>query len=340
MVTIVDVAKRANVSTMTVSRVINNAASVSEATRARVLLAMQELNYVPNSIARSLVSGRSYTIGLIIADLTNSFFTTLARGAEDAAHKHLHRLVICNHDDDIDKERAYIEALISARVDGLVITPAGNESVENLKIIQQHRIPFVFVDRIVNSIMADHIVGDSMNGAYELTSHLIKQGHRQIGIVSGPLNIHTASERLKGYQAALSDFGIEPRDELTLYMPYGPSLDMEAPELDQRIRALLGQKPAPTAIFALNNVIAVQVLRSLRRFGLDVPRDMALACFEEVDPYALMQLDISTAIQPAYEFGEEGVNMLFRRIENPGRPFESIILKPRLQLWPSHRKVR
>ena len=338
MVTIVDVAKRAKVSTMTVSRVINNATSVSETTRARVLLAMQELNYVPNSIARSLVSGRTHTIGLIIADLTNSFFTTLARGAEDAAHKHLHRLVICNHDDDIDKERTYIEALISARVDGLIITPASNESAENLKIIQQHRIPFIFVDRIVNSIKADHVVGDSVSGAYELTSHLLRQGHRQIGIVSGPLNIHTASERLKGYQAALADFGAVAKQELVLYMPYGPSVDTTVPELDQRIRALLSQDPAPTAIFALNNVIAVQVLRSLRRLGLAVPDDVALACFEEVDPYKLMQLDISTAIQPAYAFGEESVNMLFRRIEDPDKPFESVVLKPRLQLWSSHRK--
>lgn len=338
MVTIVDVANRASVSTMTVSRVINNATSVSESTRTRVLLAMQELNYVPNSIARSLVSGRTHTLGLIIADLTNPFFTTLARGAEDAAHKHMHRLVICNHDDDIDKERTYIEALISARVDGMVITPASNESAANLNIIKQHRIPFIFVDRIVNSINADHVVGDSMIGAYELTTHLLRQGHRQIGIVSGPLNIHTASERFKGYQAALTDFGVEIRQELVLYMPYGPNVDTAVPAMDQGIRTMLSQNPMPTAIFALNNVIAIQVLRTLRRLGLTVPEDVALACFEEVDPYELMQLDISTAIQPAYALGEESVHMLFRRIENPDKPYESVVLKPRLQLRSVQRK--
>ncbi|MHB1684510.1 MAG: LacI family DNA-binding transcriptional regulator [Bacilli bacterium] len=332
MITIVDVAKRAKVSNMTVSRVINNATSVSDSTRQRVLVAMEELHYVPNSIARSLISGRTNTIGLIIADMTNPFFTTMARGAEDAAHQHFHRLILCNHDDDIDKEREYIEALISARVDGMIITPASDDSTENLQIVKRHKIPFVFVDRIVSSINADYVVGDNLMAAYELTAHLLRQGHRNIGLISGPVNIHTAKERMKGYEKALREFNIEIRRELIHSLPYSLHEDKTLLGVELSIQSMFRQSPKPTAIFAFNNALAIQAIHALRKAGLKSPDDVAIACFEDVDPHGLLQLEISTACQPAYAFGEQGVHMLFERIKNPDKPYETVTLQPRLYL--------
>jgi len=332
MVTIVDVAKRANVSTMTVSRVINHASSVKEGTRQRVLKVMAELNYMPNSIARSLISGRSHSIGLIIADLTNTFFTTMARGAEDAANQHHHRLILCNHDDDINKERQYIETLISAQIDGMVITPAGDESVTNLSILQNHGIPFVLVDRTVNPILSDQVLGDSFTGAYELTTHLLKQGHRHITLLSGPTHIHTARERMKGYERALSEWEMPVRTELIHTVPYYLHEEGMIREVEQGIASIFSGQMKPTAVFAFNNDLAIHAMRGLRKIGLKSPDDVAIACFEDVDPHGFFQLEISTACQPAYKFGERAVHMLFDRIENPDKPYETVTLQPQLNL--------
>lgn len=333
MATMADVARRAKVSPMTVSRVVNNPESVSTATRERVLTAMRDLTYVPNSIARSLISGRTHTLGLIIADLTNPFFTTLARGAEDAAHDHLCRLVLCNHDDDQDKERDYIEALISARVDGMVITPANDGSERNLEFLLNHHIPFILADRLVKNIEADNVVGDSFWGAYELTKRLLDRGHTAIGVITGPLTIHTARERLRGYEFALKERGLSLNPEHTLTIPYSltPNRSSGGDHVYEVIASMLEQHPAPTAVFAMNNALAIQLLKTLKRMGRRYPDDLDIVCFEDVDPYGLLYPTLTTAVQPAYELGATAVNLLFERIENPSLPLRSVVLRPTIR---------
>src|SRR5690625_2779728 len=189
MATIYDIAKLANVSPMTVSRVINDSKNVSESTRAKVNRAIQELNYIPNSSARYLTSKKSNILSLVITDIRNPFFTKLARGAEDKAKQMGYRLMLCNSDEDIEKESDYITMLISTGVDGVMITPSRDHSRKNLRTLNKHNIPFVLIDRKINGIEADAIHGDSKNGTRELLTHLIELGHERIAMINGPLDV-------------------------------------------------------------------------------------------------------------------------------------------------------
>ncbi len=331
MTTIADVARRANVSAMTVSRVINDTAAVNDATRQRVLSAMEELNYVPNSIARSLISGKTNTIGLVLADLANPFFTTIARGAEDTAHLHRHRLIICNHDDDASKEREYIDALISARVDGMIIVPASDASRDSLQQLACHHIPYVMLDRLVAGIQADHIIGDNRNAAYRLTSHLIDQGHKHIAIINGPQQIYTAHERFQGYVAALTDHNVPVRQGLIKEASFGPYTS-RTQEDAQGISGIMhdwmqGDAIRPTALVAANNMVAIEVLHSLETMHLRCPNDVALVCFEDIDPHGLLRPSVTAATQPAYEYGHFAMKMLFERLTNPDCAVQSLILR-------------
>ncbi len=330
MTTIADVAKRANVSAMTVSRVINETAAVNDATRERILRAMEELNYVPNSIARSLISGKTNTIGLVLADLANPFFTTIARGAEDNAHLHRHRLIICNHDDDAYKEREYIDALISARIDGMVIVPASDASRDSLRQLACHHIPFVMLDRLVSGISADYIIGDNRTAAYRLTSHLIDQGHKHIAIINGPQQIYTAHERFQGYVAALTDHNLPLRQELikeASFGPYNHRTKDDSQGFSSTLRNWMQSGPIrPTALVAANNMVAIEILHNLEAMHLRCPDDVALVCFEDIDPYGLLRPSVTSAAQPAYEYGQLAMKMLFERLKSPDRAIQSLIL--------------
>nr|NNM90573.1 LacI family DNA-binding transcriptional regulator [Bacilli bacterium] len=328
MITIADVARKAHVSAMTVSRVINNTATVSEATRQRVLDAMESLSYVPNSVARSLIIGKTHTIGLVLADLTNPFFTTIARGAEDTAHDHRYRLILCDHDDNPSKEKQYIDALISARVDGMVIVPANDSSKSTLSKLDCHKIPFVLLDRLVDNIEADTIIGNNREAAFRLTQHLIDQGHRKIAIIIGPQDIYTARERFNGYLEALGSNYLPILPQLitqTSFEPYHKKKD-DQPHLFATIATWMSSADRPTAIIAANNMVAIAVLQQLKALHLRCEEDVALVCFEEIDPHGILEPSLTCAAQPAYQLGKLAVSTLFDRLMHPESPIRTITL--------------
>jgi LacI family transcriptional regulator len=259
-VTIQDVAARAGVSAMTVSRVINHQPRVAAATRARVLQAIDELGYVPNALARGLLQGRTRTIALIVSDISNPFFTQIARGVEDVAHRSGYAVILGNSDESTDKERVYINAMLSNRVDGLLIAPAGRESAKTLDLLSRRGTKFVLIDRELEGIGVDTVVGDSIGGARTLTEHLIQLGHRRIGLVAGPQGVSTARDRLQGYEAALRSHGIEPDRCLVVESDYKrqggkqAAMQLLALPLDQR----------PTAVVASNNFMGVASKRHAR----------------------------------------------------------------------------
>jgi LacI family transcriptional regulator len=206
MTTIYDVAKRAGVSPATVSRALSGARGVSEATRQRVLAVAQELQYSPNYIARSLKKRQTNTIALIISDITNPFFTTLARGVEDRASAYGFNTIFCNTDEDPETERAYVELVLRRQVDGLLISSCSDG--RSLSFLSKRSVPVVLVDRKVKDSFWDCVVGDSEYGAYALTKHLIEvHGKRKIAIISGPLVLSTSRERVEGYTRALKEAG-------------------------------------------------------------------------------------------------------------------------------------
>src|SRR5690625_300254 len=212
-VTLNDIAKKAKVSPMTVSRVINKTGNVSEETRIKVEEAIKEMNYIPNSSARYLNSKRSKILSLIITDITNPFFTKLARGAEDKAKQMGYRLILCNSDEDIKKESDYIKMLISTGVDGILITPSKDQSIKNLKFLNKQSIPFVLLDRKIKGIVADAIHGDSKDGARKILQHLIRLGHERIAIINGPLNVSTARDRQEAYIETMAANDLPVKDD-------------------------------------------------------------------------------------------------------------------------------
>lgn len=322
MITIYDIAKKANVSAMTVSKVINHTGRISSATRERVQQVIDELGYIPNSNARSLVLQRTQMLSLLITDITNPFYTTLARGAEDAAHLRGYRLLFGNSDEDYNKEKDYVDAILSTRVDGVLFAPAGDRSLTHLKQLQERHIPFVFLDRTVPGITSDIIAGDSLEGAIELIRYLVQLGHRRIALVNGSSEVSTARLREEGYIEGLREVGADIDPELVLRIGYRDFSDEEG--LDR----LLSQPDQPTAIFAANNMLAIGVIRLLRKRGLRVPEDISVVCFDDLDLASAFDPFLTVAAQPAYEFGFQGVQMLIDRIEGKAPSEAQTVILP------------
>lgn len=322
MVTIYDIAKQANVSAMTVSRVINNSGRISAKTREKIKRIMQEMNYVPNSTARSLVKQETKMLSLLITDITNPFFTTLARGAEDAALKLGYKLLFGNSDENLSKEREYVDMVLSTRVDGLLFAPSSDASAEHLAMLRLHQIPFVLIDREVPGVEADMVLGDNRDGALRLTEHLISLGHRRIAFVNGSASVSTARERGTGYREALKRHGIRYDPELVMECKFNHFDDSD---LLDRILAL---PEPPTAIFAANNVLAVSVIACLRDKGIGVPGRMSVACFEDVGLASRLDPFLTVAVQPAYEFGYRGIHLLVERINRKDEEERQVVRFP------------
>jgi LacI family transcriptional regulator len=210
MSTISDVAKRAGVSTMTVSRVINSSGYIAQETQERVEKAIAELGFVPNALARSLRFKQTKTIALVLTDITNPFFTTLARGVEDAASENGFTVMFTNTDESSDEEAENLNTLLQKQVDGVLLVPAGSSN-ESVTYLQERSIPVVVLDRRVPNVKVDTVCSDSVPGAYQVTRHLIDLGHRSIAIISGPLHISTSADRAEGYRLAMQEAGFANR---------------------------------------------------------------------------------------------------------------------------------
>ncbi|NWG16492.1 MAG: LacI family DNA-binding transcriptional regulator [Chloroflexi bacterium] len=319
MSTIGDVAKRAGVSTMTVSRVINNSGYISQETRERVERAIAELGYVPNALARSLRFKRTKTIALILTDITNPFFTTLARGIEDAASEQGFSVIFCNTDESKDEEAEYLSVVAQKQVDGVLLVPASS-SAESVAFLRERGIPCVVLDRRVPDSAVDTVRGDSEAGAHQLTRHLLELGHRRIALLNGPAAVSTAADRLAGYRRALDEAGLGSAARV-----YEGAYTMESGY--RMALQLLADVPRPTALFAANNFIAIGALRALREAGLRVPDEISLAAFDDL-PAAIMIEPFFTVVgQPAYEMGQQATWLLLNRLagQGPTEPQEIVL---------------
>ncbi len=322
-ITLREVAVRAGVSPITVSRALNNTGHVSTETRQRVSVAVAELNYVPNAVASSLRSNRTQLLALLLTDVTNPFWTTVARGVEDGAMEAGYGVILCNTDEDQVKEARYLDLLLRRRIDGLVVAPT-TESTEVLQHLMRRSVPFVLVDRLVSGVAADSVRGDSRGGAYDLTMHLLQTGHKRIGMISGPPTVSTAEERVMGYLDALREGDIPIDVDLICYGPYREGWGREA------TLKLLSRQPRPDALFAANNFIALGVLEALSTQCLRVPEDIALVCFDDATRFAVGGPFLTTAAQPAAEMGRVAMRLLLDRLADPGRDLQDIVLPTEL----------
>ncbi|HEU5347573.1 MAG TPA: LacI family DNA-binding transcriptional regulator [Ktedonobacterales bacterium] len=308
MATIQDVAKRAGVSIATVSRVLNGAPRVNEEIVARVNAAIQELRYRPNNAARTLRANRSAIIGLLISDIQNSFHTALVRSVEDIAHQNGYSVILCNSDEDPEKERRYVEVLIAEHVAGAIVMPTSERS-RTFRMLHQRHIPVVAVDRRLRDDQTDAVLVDNVRGSYDAVTHLISNGYRNIGLITGPLGTTTGVERRDGYRKALADAGIPLNPALERYGTF-----KEESGLQHAMELLSGSEPID-ALFITNNQMTIGALLAIQNLGLRAPDDVALVAFDEMPWANLNAISLTTISQPAYELGSTAALRLIQRMQ-------------------------
>ncbi len=320
MPTIKDVARKAGVAPITASRVINDTGYVSESTRQRVRAAIEALGYVPNRVARSLRSKQTHTLALVLTDITNPFWTTVARGVEDIANGAGFSVILCNTDESESKEYSYVQVLLQKQVDGFLLVPAHGAS-RSVDLILKQRVPLVILDRSVNAAV-DTVCSDSEGGAYELTRHLLALGHRRIAMLSGPRDVSTSVDRVAGYRRALAEAGVPVNERLIIYHAFTREGGYA---MTTQVMALM---PPPTALFAANNFIAIGAFGALREAGKRVPEDVALVGFDDLPPTFMTDPFLTVAAQRVYELAQEATGLLLRRLAGEAPPEPQAIVLP------------
>jgi LacI family transcriptional regulator len=321
-VTIKDVARASGVSSMTVSRVINESQKVRPETRRRVEQAIAELGYVPSRLARGLSRQRTGTLAVIVPDVANPFFTEVVRAAEEVARRGGYGVILCDTRADLSVERDVVEELIAHRVEGIVIAPVSDLSAAHLRRLDEFRVPCVLVDRTLPGVERDAVVGDSFAGARRLVEHLIALGHGRIGLIVESNQVSTARDRRRGYEAALAAAGIALDPSLVVETAVDPVGGAEG------MRRLLELEQRPTAVFTVNNLVALGAIEAVRGAGLEVPDDVALVCFDDIE-YASRLYPFLTALeQPAETFGTVATQLLLERIQGRGPARRHVVVLP------------
>jgi len=320
--TILDVAKLAGVSSTTVSHFINGTRFVSNESREKVEKAIADLGYRPNSLARGLRRGESKTIGLIVPDNSNPFFAEILRSIENIGYSNGYSVILCNSDGDIQKEIAYTELLFTKQVDGIVFITTNN-SCEHLQQLIDAGIPIIVVDRDIPLKGTDVLLVDNFQGGYEATRYLIGLGHRRIACITGPSRLTPSADRVNGYKKSLSDAGIDAKPDWVV----GGDFQFQGGE--NGIEKILHLDPRPSAVFACNDMMALGVLRGLRKVHLSVPQDISLIGFDDIAMTSVVSPSLTSVAQPIQKISELAFELLINHIQKKkGVPEEKRIVLP------------
>jgi LacI family transcriptional regulator len=329
MATIYDVARRAEVSPATVSRVVNGRANVDASLAERVRRAMRDLNYRPNAVARNLRRSRTSMWAVIISDIGNPFFTSLVRGVEDVAQPAGFSVVLCNSDNDVAKEGQYVNAALTEQVAGVIISPtASSPHVERLV---DAGVPVVAIDRRLPDAAVDTVLVDNERGAAAAVTHLVEAGYRRIACLTGPAGLYTADRRLDGYRRALAAAGLTADDTLVRHADFRQEGGYAA------MSSLLTNGARPDAVFVTNNLMTVGAMDRVFEEKLDVPEQLGVIGFDDVPWARLLRPALSTVAQPTYEVGRNAADLLSARISDPKRPPSTVTLPTELRLRESSR---
>ncbi|MEJ8543865.1 LacI family DNA-binding transcriptional regulator [Brevibacillus borstelensis] len=319
--TIYDVAREAGVSIATVSKVINNTGRISEKTRKLVLSVMKEMNYQPSVVASALTGKSTYTIGLMIPDLANPFFSGIARSIEDRGHALGYNIVICSTDYDPEKEAKYISLLLQKSVDGIILA-SGFENVETVRELIKQKVPLAIIAREIPSLEVDTVAVDDFLGGYQAASHLISLGHRRIAIIARDL--WSNRERMRGYRHALDEAGIDYGRDVEYVMESNVESGKALAE------KLLRSADPPTAIFACNDLLAMGAIHAARRLGMSIPRDLSVVGFDNTAWASVTDPPLTTVAQPIRDMGTHVMNLLIQEINGEKKHKQRIVLLPEL----------
>lgn len=318
-----DVAKRAGVSVATVSRVLNKSSKVSPDSRRRVLQAIEALDYQPSRAAQQLRARRGRVLGLIISDIQNPFFTSVVRGIEDVAYQHGYSLVLCNSDENAEKERLYINVMRAEAAAGVILAAVSEDSPHMRSLIDQ-RIPVVAIDRRLKDQSIDSVCVDNVQAACEAVSTLIDMGHRRIGLIAVPLSITTGRERHAGYLRAFRQRRLKVSRDWIRFADTRETGGYDC------AGELLQLDPPVTALFATNSLITLGALRRIHEMGLRIPQDISIIGFDDLPWASLLRPALSNVAQPTYELGRTAAQLLLQRLEDTQRPPTHVVLKTRL----------
>ncbi|OEV04945.1 LacI family DNA-binding transcriptional regulator [Streptomyces oceani] len=323
MATISDVARAAGVSPATVSRVFNGGRVSAERTE-RVRRVAAELDFSPNRVARSLRTQRASVIGLVIPDIENPFFTALARGVEDASQRTNLSVVLCNTDEDVEKEARYLEVALAEQMAGVIVAAASRRR-SDFSALAERGMPVVAVDRRPRAAMVDAAMVDNQHGSEEATAHLLERGYERVACITGPAGASTSEERLAGYRAAMREAG-RPDDWIRAHIRHA---DFRVEGGHGAMRELLALRTPPDAVFATNNLMAVGALRALREAGVEPP-GFGVLSFGDVPWASLVRPPLSTVQLPAYDLGVAAAGLLQERIAGTDKPLQTVVLRTAL----------
>ncbi len=322
MVSIKDVAIAAGVSTATVSRVLADKPYVRGEVRNRVMAVVKELNYSPNRVARNLRSRKSNVIGLIVSDIENPFFQQISRAVEDVAYEQGYSVMLCNNDENPEKEILYLHLLRDENVAGIILSPT-RQTADNFSEISELNIPMVVIDRRVSNVEVDNILIDNVQAAHTITTHLIEHGYRRIGAIFG-IGSTTGRERREGFVQALKAYDQQPSTDLVKYAnpreKDGFNTTLKMLQLPER----------PEAILTSNSLLAAGALRALRESEMAIPEEVAFASFDETTWAKLVVPALTVIEQPTYEIGRTAAELLLKRIHDPTRSHREVILRAKL----------
>lgn len=323
MATMADVARRAGVVSSTVSHVVNGTRPVSPETAAAVERAMQELGYVPNSVAQSLARAATNTVGLAISSRSNIYFSDIIVAVENACARLGLMVFLADTADDPEQELKLVRALHQRRVDGMILASSGDPEQRAIAYLRENGLPCVLLDRLVSRDF-DQVGVENKNAVKQLVDHLVWHGHRRIGMLSNQAGFATTNERIEGYRHGLETNGLPWDDAL---------LELGSPDNAANVQAtlrLLDQPNRPTAIVAGNNFATIGVMYAIRERGLRIPQDIALVGFDDFDWADLFEPRLTVIAQPLRQIGELAADMLLQRIKAPTKPKRTIRLKPSL----------
>jgi DNA-binding LacI/PurR family transcriptional regulator len=325
--TIKDLARELKLSPSTISRALRNHPDISSKTKKRVVSLADKLDYHPDSIAQSLQTKKTKTIGVIVPEIKQPFFAAAINGIEELAYAAGYTIIVCQSNETADREVLVARSLGSHRVAGLLVSLSRDtQNLDHFKVLQRRGVPIVFFDRVSNDIEASKVVVDDYKGAFDVVEHLIKSGYKRIAHLAGPKNLSISKFRLKGYMDALQQGNLPFNDSMVVY----GGLD----DTDGIIgfQKLLNLESLPDAIFAVNDPVATGAFVMIKEHGMKIPDDIALAGFSNTYMTSLLDPPLTTVEQPSYEIGKTAAQLLMEQINSTDDHFvpKFIVLKTHL----------
>jgi DNA-binding LacI/PurR family transcriptional regulator len=317
LVTVKDIANKLSLHYTTVSKALRGHPDISVETKHRVISLAKELDYHPNSIAKSLKKQATSTIGIIVPSIKVDFFSAVISGVEEVAYERGFNTVVCQSNENYEREATHVSTLISNRVDGVLVSLAQTtKSGTHFRPLQKKGIPLVLFDRISEDIKADMVVVDDYGGAVQAIRHLVQSGYRKIAHVAGPENTSIGRDRCRGYLDELRRNGITVDNEMIIYGGLQENYGVAA------FREFLSRDIKPEAIFAVNDPVAIGIYDEIKRNGMAIPRDIALVGFGNIKLSSYLDPPLTTVTQSPYKLGKTAAEMLLKRIENPSSKME------------------